>query len=126
MMPTITAGLSALPQSHDNQASAATNVVQRVGGALGLPALTALATVVQTQAMADRSGLLGAEAPPELAQILGAGFTGAYPVYQRAQLDALATSYRDVFLILAGITALTAPLALLLTGSSRARLPAPH
>jgi EmrB/QacA subfamily drug resistance transporter len=126
MMPTMTAGLSALPQSHDNQASAATNVVQRVGGALGLPALTALATVVQTQAMADRSGLLGAEAPPELAQILGAGFTGAYPVYQRAQLDALATSYRDVFLILAGITALTAPLALLLTGSSRARLPAPH
>jgi MFS family permease len=127
LMPIMSAGLSALPQSHDNQASAATNVVQRVGGALGLPVLTALATAMQAQVMADRSALLAADAPPQLGGMLGAGFSGMAPLYQRDQLAALAISYRDVFLILAIVTALTAPLTLLLKGgTSSPPTPAHH
>ncbi|MGH3672039.1 MAG: MDR family MFS transporter [Pseudonocardiaceae bacterium] len=107
IMPIMTGGLSVLPPAAVNHGSAFNNLLQRVSGALGLAVLTALATVTQSQDLADRSGLVGgvtATNDPRIVAMQQQGTLGLYPMWERTQLDALATSYSNVFLILAALT----------------------
>lgn len=106
MMPVMTGGLSALPPSALKHGSALNNVVQRVSGALGLAALTALATTTQAQDLADRSGLLHSvtATDPQITALREQGPLGLYSLWQRTNLAALATSYSNVFLLIAVLT----------------------
>ncbi|HEY2202954.1 MAG TPA: MDR family MFS transporter [Pseudonocardia sp.] len=111
MMPIMTGGISAIPPAMIGAASAFNNVVQRVSMAFGVAALTALATAMQAQVMADRSGLLPG-GDPRAAGMGHDGLTGMYPVMQRLRLATLATSYSNVFLVVAVLTFIGAGLAL--------------
>jgi EmrB/QacA subfamily drug resistance transporter len=116
MMPVMTAGIASLPTAKVNEGSALNNVARQVAGAMGLAILTALASQQQTQAIADRAALVpaGATALPVLAPPGpdGVDILGMYAVVQRTQLDALASSYSDVFLVTALITVLGVLLAI--------------
>ena len=60
----------------------------------------------QSQQLADRTALL--PVPSSNPQLQGAaeqGIAGIYPLYQQLQLDVLAQSYSNAFLICTGITA---------------------
>ncbi|HEY2203751.1 MAG TPA: DHA2 family efflux MFS transporter permease subunit [Pseudonocardia sp.] len=117
MMSVMTAGLSVVPTEKVNQAGAVNNVVQRVASALGLAVLTSLITTQQAQLMADRSGLVRAADPtsPEPLRLMGEqGVAGLYPVARRLNLEVLASTYADAFVVTALVTAVGAGLALLL------------
>jgi hypothetical protein len=73
-----------------------------VTAALGLAALTGLATSQQAQDMTDRSGLLragGAAADPRIVQMSQQGTSGLLGVWQQLQVEVAAQAYSDVFLI---------------------------
>jgi predicted MFS family arabinose efflux permease len=121
MMPVMTAGIASLPSEKVNEGSALNNVARQVAGAMGLAVLTALATVQQTQAIADRAALqpagtthlpVLAPAGADGANVNGPDILGMYALVQRTQLDTLASSYSDVFLVTALITLLGMLLAL--------------
>ncbi|WP_147259163.1 DHA2 family efflux MFS transporter permease subunit [Pseudonocardia hierapolitana] len=113
MMPVMTAGIASLPKEKVNEGSALNNVTRQVAGAMGLAVLTAMASGRQAQAMADRAALLPA-ATTELPALglAGGDVIGMYAFVQRTQLDALASSYSDVFLVTALVTLLGALLAI--------------
>jgi EmrB/QacA subfamily drug resistance transporter len=116
-MPAMTAGLSALPERLVDAGNSYSNLVQRVAGALGLSAFTALTMSWAAQSMADYSALLPESAGqhnPRIQQMAEAGPTGLVPMYLRAQLFATAHSYSTAFLVLGVLTTLAAGLALLL------------
>ncbi|WP_037074664.1 DHA2 family efflux MFS transporter permease subunit [Pseudonocardia spinosispora] len=109
MMPIMTGGISSLPPSIVGSGSAFNTLTQRVTAALGLAALTALATAQQAEGMINRSELL-ASAGPELDPRIKAmesqgGQAGLIPLMERLQLDVQAQSYSNVFLV-AGICTL--------------------
>jgi EmrB/QacA subfamily drug resistance transporter len=116
MMPIMTGGLSALPAGILNSGSAVNNVVQRVSQALGLAGLTALATAWQAQDLAGRTGLLDpvTASDPHITALGQQGPLGLYPLWQRTNLDVLASSYSNIFLIIAILLAIGALLALFL------------
>jgi EmrB/QacA subfamily drug resistance transporter len=116
MIPIMTAGLAVVPGDRLNQASAINNVVQRVTGALGLAVISAVVGHRQAQILLDNSSLLSAANPvnPALRAMLREGVVGLYPLYQRAQTNALASAYSDAFLVIAIATAVGGLLALLL------------
>jgi EmrB/QacA subfamily drug resistance transporter len=116
VIPIMTAGLAVVPSDRLNQASAINNAVQRVTAALGLAVISAMVSHSQAQIMQDRSSLLSAANPanPELRSVLHDGVAGLHPLYQRIQVNALASAYSDAFLIIAMATAVGALLALLL------------
>jgi len=122
MMPIMTAGISAVPPALTNQASALTNVVRQVAAALGLAALAALATTQQAQLFADRAALTPATTMPRAAGHTAprtpAAFTAAYQQFQHLRLAVLATSYSNLFLLIATLTATGVILALFLRHSS--------
>jgi EmrB/QacA subfamily drug resistance transporter len=116
IMPVMTAGIASLPKEKVNEGSALNNVARQVAGAMGLAILTALATVQQAQGIADRTALLPADASglPVLGPI-GAdevNLSGMYAVMQRIQLETLASSYSDVFVVTALVTLLGMLLAI--------------
>jgi len=116
MMAIMTAGLAAVPPERVNEASAISNVVQRVAAALGLAVLTSMATSQQAQVMADRSGRMvagGTHAPPRIAELAEHGPMALYPVLRRLQLEVTATAYSNVFLVTAVVTGVGAALALM-------------
>jgi len=105
MMPIMTGGLSSLPGNLTTSGSAINTVSQRVSAALGLAALTAVVTNQEGGLMGARAALVpaGSMSPGELAS-----------VYQRTQLDVLAASYSNVFLITGILTLIAAGLSLML------------
>jgi EmrB/QacA subfamily drug resistance transporter len=114
MMPIMTVGLSSLSGSRTSSGSAFNNLTQRVTSALGLALLTGIATSQQAQFMADRSGLLnptGADANPELAQMVAKGPAGMLPLWQQLTVEVQAQAYSNVFMITAFITLLGVALA---------------
>jgi EmrB/QacA subfamily drug resistance transporter len=113
MMAVMTSGTSSLTTELTPTGSAVNTIVQRVSAALGLAALTAMATSQQTQLAAGRSPLI-----PHLPRM---PFPEMYAIARRVQLDALATSYANVFLLTAGLTALAALGGLLMRSGA-----APH
>jgi EmrB/QacA subfamily drug resistance transporter len=103
IMPMMTAAIDAVPAAETNQGSAILNVVQQVAGALGLATLGALASAQQAQLLADRSSLMrplpaigapnGTPTPEQ--------FATGYRVAEHLTADAVATSYANMFLVLA-------------------------
>jgi hypothetical protein len=105
MMPIMTGGLSSLPGDLTTSGSAINTVSQRVSAALGLAGLTAVVTNQQGGLMAARSALVPAGSMPP-GEVLA--------VYQRTQLDVLAGSYSNVFLVTGVLTLVAAGLSLML------------
>jgi EmrB/QacA subfamily drug resistance transporter len=101
MMPIMTGGLSALPPDVVNSGSAFNTLTQRVTSALGLAALTALATSQQAQLMLDRSEMPrgGAQLDPRILAMEKQGPAGLLPLMERLQLEVQAESYSNVFLV---------------------------
>jgi predicted MFS family arabinose efflux permease len=113
MMPIMTGGLSALPGVLSTGGSALNTVAQRGSAALGLAGLTAVVTNQQGGLMAARAALVpssqtGHMSPGEL-----------MAVYQQTQLEVLAQSYSNVFLLTGILTLVAAGLSLMLrTGAN--------
>src|SRR5882757_5264847 len=119
MMPIMTGGIASLPMSKVNQGSAWNNVARQVTGALGLAALSAMATIHQAQLLANRSALLTADhlAQHGIRAASGPGegdFLAMYGLFRRTQLEVLGDSYSNIFLVTAVLTAFGALLALAL------------
>jgi len=117
MMAVMTGGISALPTVLTTSGSAINTVAQRVSAALGLAALTALATSQQAQMAAGRAALLTQSAGDHL-HILQ-----QYAIYQRTHLQIFADSLSDIFLITAATTALAAVIALSLRSGPQQHAP---
>jgi hypothetical protein len=104
MMSIMTGGLAALSPDLTNSGSAINTVAQRVSAALGLAALTAMATAQQAQLAQGRADLLenssGDADHLQFLQLLG--------LYRRTQVAVLADSYANVFLLTAAFTAVAA------------------
>jgi len=130
MMPVMTGGMAILPQSAVNQGSAWNNVSRQVAGAIGLAAVSAMASIQQTQLLADRSAFITADTllqygvqPPTPT---GAGnLPGMYGVYRRLELQVLGDAYGDIFLVTAVLCAVGAVLALALPSRPSAKTAAP-
>jgi EmrB/QacA subfamily drug resistance transporter len=110
MMSIMTGGLASLDPQMTNTGSAINTVVQRVSAALGLAALTAMATAQQAQLAQGRADLLEGTSN-QAAQL---HFLQLFGLYRRTQVAVLADSYANVFLLTAGFTALAAVGALFL------------
>ena len=117
MMSVMTGGLAALHPQLTNSGSAINTVVQRVSAAIGLAALTAMATAQQAQLAEGRADLLSSASSQanhlQLLQLFG--------LYRRTQIAVLADSYANVFILTAAFTAAAAVGALFLRSG-----PAPH
>ena len=108
------------------QASAVNNLVQRVSGALGLAVLTSVLTRQQAQQVADQAALVHA-APgfPQLQDLAAHGPAALLALYGAMQNQAFSGGLGDVFLLIAGLSAVGVLLALLLpAGPARRRAPA--
>ncbi|HEY2704947.1 MAG TPA: DHA2 family efflux MFS transporter permease subunit [Candidatus Dormibacteraeota bacterium] len=126
-MPLMAAAMSTLPTALVVRASAMQNIIQRVAGALGLAVLGSILAQHQAQQFADRAALLPAVDPgfPLLQQIASQGRAGVLLLYSVLQVHVFAGALGDVFLLTAGITALGAPLALMLPDRTARRAAAP-
>jgi EmrB/QacA subfamily drug resistance transporter len=117
MMPIMTGGISAVPQSVVSSASAINNVVQRTTAALGLAILTAVLTTQQAQLLADRGGLVEASAAGHLPRPgtgAEAGFAGVYALYQQTNTQVFVAALDELFVITAILTVVGVVLALML------------
>jgi EmrB/QacA subfamily drug resistance transporter len=138
MMPVYTSGLAVLPVTQVNNGSAFNNVVQRVGGALGLAMLTAIFTAQSVQQLAGRAALVPGTAPPFNLGATASPFSGATApplnltptpsplnlgptappklggalTYMMTQTQANIGAMDDLFMIAAGLSALAALTAL--------------
>jgi hypothetical protein len=117
MMTVMTGGLAALHPQLTNSGSAINTVVQRVSAALGLAALTAMATAQQAQLAEGRADLL----PSASSQANHLQLLQLFGLYRRTQISVLADSYANVFILTAAFTAAAAVGALFLRSG-----PAPH
>jgi EmrB/QacA subfamily drug resistance transporter len=107
IMPINTAGLASLPPAQTNQGSALINVARQVAGALGLAFFAALASMQQAQLFANRTALIPESVTP-------ANSTGQPTLQQvgpligqlqQLNVEIQATSYSNIFLITATLTA---------------------
>ncbi|GLZ44019.1 hypothetical protein Acsp06_02040 [Actinomycetospora sp. NBRC 106375] len=119
MMPIMTGGLSSLPPNRIDGASAFNTVVQRSSSAIGLAAMTALMTGVQSQGYADRAGLMPTDAAGSGSSSGSSGSSmssvlGDYQMYSQLQTRVFDTSFGDLMLVTTALTAAAVLLALLL------------
>lgn len=114
-MPIMTAGLAGLPSHLVDSGNAYINLAQRFAGALGIALFTAITTAWQAQDMADRSSLLGQEAPTNTAiqSLQQQGQGGLLPLWQQTYVAAQAQSYSNAFFCLSALTIAGAFMALL-------------
>jgi EmrB/QacA subfamily drug resistance transporter len=130
LIPLLTWGVTRVPATSTNHASAIQNVAQQVGGALGLAALGTLITALSAQLFADRASLLQADSA--LGQLAGPVLGGAGPLdaesfapaYRLGTVFAdnvIATTFGNVFLLVGLVSLAFVPVPLLL----RERKPVP-
>jgi EmrB/QacA subfamily drug resistance transporter len=110
MMSVMTGGLASLSHDLTNSGSAINTVTQRVSAALGLAALTAMATAQQAQLTQGRADLLD----PSSSQAAQLSLLQMFGLFRRIQVSVLADSYANVFLLTAAVTAVAAVGALFL------------
>ncbi|HTK66094.1 MAG TPA: DHA2 family efflux MFS transporter permease subunit [Pseudonocardia sp.] len=127
-MPVMTTGIASVGAARVNAGSAWTMVVRQTSGAIPLAIMSAIATGQQSQLMSDRAAVL---TPAKMAangvRLPSADPTSIYGVagvFRQTQVQVLASSYADVFLITAGLSAVAALLALTLPGRPPARVAA--
>jgi hypothetical protein len=121
MMPIMTSGLSALPSRLTDSGSAMNTLAQRVAGAFGLAALTALVTADQAQFWADRSALLpatGLDTDPRITALQQRGTSGLVALWQQLSNTVQTEAYRNGYLVAAAVAFLGAALALLVRRST--------
>ena len=106
MMAIMTGGLSALSNQLTTTGSAINTVAQRVSAALGLAALTVLATTQQAQLAADQTGLVPASDGTHMV------LPQLYAAYQRIHLEVFAQSLSNVFLVTSVTTLIAAIIGL--------------
>jgi hypothetical protein len=120
-MPIMAGSISVLPMRLVSRASALNNIVLRVSSALGLALLTALLTGQQAQQLSDRSALLPAVAPGTPIQGVAAqGQPGVIGLANNLGVQVFGSALGDLFLLLAGLTAIGVLLALMLPQRRRA------
>jgi EmrB/QacA subfamily drug resistance transporter len=110
MMPIITSGIASLPASLAGPGSTFTTLFQRVAAALGLAALTGLATSQQAQYWADRTALVPAYGPTEDPRLIAMSHkspSGLVPLWQQLHLQVEAQAYSNIFLVV-GVATLVA------------------
>jgi EmrB/QacA subfamily drug resistance transporter len=117
MMAIMTAGLAVVPTEQVNQASALSNVAQRVSAALGLALLSSMATTHGTQVAADRTALVrgvGANVDPHIVAMQAQGPGGLLPLWLELQAHFQAQAYSNVFIAIALFTGAGAVLGLMM------------
>jgi EmrB/QacA subfamily drug resistance transporter len=126
-MPIMAGSISVLPMRMVSRASALNNIVLRVASALGLALLTALLTGQQAQQLSDRSALLPAVAPgsTQLQGVAAQGQAGVAGLTNSIGLQIFGSAIADLFLLIAGLTAIGVLLALMLPQRRRAPAGAP-
>jgi MFS family permease len=118
MMAIMTAGLAVVPPDRVNQASALSNVAQRVSAALGLAVLTSMSTTQSAQFWADRSALVsgtGANVDPRVQTMQAQGPGGLIPLWRELHAQVQGQAYSNVFLAIALFTAAGAVLGLMMS-----------
>ena len=130
MMPIMTGGLGSLPSSLSSNGSAVNTLVQRASSAIGLAAMTAMMTIQQAQASADRSGMVDPSAMGGMSGTgSGAAADGAmmqqYQMYSQLQSQVFTTAMNDLLYVTAILTAIGVPLALMLKHGKPAPSDAP-
>jgi EmrB/QacA subfamily drug resistance transporter len=126
-MPIMAGSISVLPMRLVSRASALNNIVLRVSSALGLALLTALMTGQQAQQLNDRSALLPAVDPGSTALqgVADHGQSGVIGLANSVGLQIFGSAIADLFLLIAGLTAIGVLLALMLPDKRRAAAPGP-
>lgn len=130
-MPVMTTGIASVGAARVNSGSAWTMTIRQTSGAIPLAIMSAIATGQQAQLLSDRAAVLTpshmlANGVPLVTAPRTESIYGVAGVYKQAQVQVLASSFADVFLITAGLSALAALLALTLPGRPKpAGLPEP-
>ncbi|MGI0131420.1 MAG: MFS transporter, partial [Thermoplasmata archaeon] len=121
-MPIMAGSISVLPMRMVSRASALNNIVLRVSSALGLALLTALMTGQQAQQLNDRSALLPAVDPGSTALngVAQHGQSGVIGLANSVGLQIFGSAIADLFLLIAGLTAVGVLLAMFLPERKRA------
>jgi EmrB/QacA subfamily drug resistance transporter len=114
VMPVITAGLEAIPTIEVSGASVVNNVVRQISASLGLAVLTAFWTTQQAQQLAGRAALLPGDAATSHLDQESPAWKGLFAFYQQTQLHAFVAAMDDLILIAAGLSTLSALVALLM------------
>ena len=119
-MPVMTTGISSVGAARVNSGSAWTMVVRQTSGAIPLAIMSAIATGQQSQLMSDRAAVLTpakmAANGVRLPNVDPTSIYGVAGVFRQTQVQVLASSYADVFLMTAALSAVAALLALTLPG----------
>jgi EmrB/QacA subfamily drug resistance transporter len=119
-MPVMTTGIASVGAARVNAGSAWTMVVRQTSGAIPLAIMSAIATGQQSQLMSDRAAILSPTAMAangvRLPNADPTSIYGVAGVFRQTQVQVLASSYADVFLITAALSAVAALLALTLPG----------
>ncbi len=124
IMPIFTGGLAVLPVTYVNAGSAYNTIVQRVSGAIGLAALTAIFTTQNAQQMAGRAALLPTDTTtPDLGPTVP-DWMDQYAAYQQTELQVFVTAMDNLFLITSALTALAVLGAFLLRSGPAPTTPA--
>jgi hypothetical protein len=123
IMPIMTAGLAALPAAQTNEGSALNNVARQTAGALGLAVLSAISTSQQAQLLADRGTLMPAGTLAGDLSTPGV-FAQLYGRYEYLSSQVLATSYANLFLVIAAVTGAGVLLAIFMRKPDRTAGPA--
>lgn len=117
-IPIQTGSLSSLRSDMTAAGSAINNIVQRVAGAMGTATLGALLTSFQAQRMVGFGNLLPAVSPgfPQLQVLAGRGQAGVLLLDNVVSLRVFGLALENVFLLIAGLTAVGVLIALCLPG----------
>jgi EmrB/QacA subfamily drug resistance transporter len=133
LMPIMTGGMSVLPPQIVSGGSAITTLVQRVTAAIGLAAITSLASVQQAQLFAYRSALIppdGAEVDPRVQAMRGQGPDGLIPLFTAVKHQVMTQSNSNAFFLIGVCVLAAVPLACLLparrAGGAAAAVDAGH
>jgi EmrB/QacA subfamily drug resistance transporter len=115
LMPIMTGGLASIPRRYTSSGTTLNNIMQRVAGSLGLSVMTVLQVDQQSQLMADRSSMIPAySTKPQVQHTVSQGTSALYGLYQQLQAQVVASSYSDVFYMMALVSASGVLLALML------------